>query len=143
MKMNWKRKILLLMLVGFLSGFVLSLPQAFAREQVYDGDSYQQVLRMMGTPQNHIKSGREQLLFYGSSVIELMDGKVVRIDGRPASRPGTAVNQAAGEGAHPVVPPEAATAQRIIDIRQQGRAMDIRPLLVSGGYTVVAFYADW
>ena len=129
--------------VIFFLVFAGSLPQVFAEKPVFAGDTYLKVLQKKGTPDHNVKSGRNQLLFYGSSIIELMDGKVVRIDGREAPRPETAANQTAGAEAGQSPPAGATAAQRIIDIRQQGKAIDIRPLLVAGGYTVIAFYADW
>jgi hypothetical protein len=143
MKMTRKWKMETALAVIFLLVFAGSLPRVFAGEPVFAGDTYLKVLQKMGTPDHNIKSGRDQLLFYDSYIIELMDDKVVRIDGREAPRPEAAANQAAGAGAGQRAPSGPRAAQRIIDIRQQGKAIDIRPLLVAGGYTVIAFYADW
>ncbi|MEW6428564.1 MAG: hypothetical protein AB1568_11070 [Thermodesulfobacteriota bacterium] len=119
-------------------------PQAFAGEAVATGDSYQTVLKKKGTPTSYIKSGRNELLFYGATIIELMDGEVVAVDGRkplpprdpaPAARNGEEKGKGPTAGADP--------PRRIIDVRQQGKAIDIRQYLVPGAFTVVAFYADW
>ena len=147
MKITWKRKILIVSVAIFLLVFAASLSPAFAGEPIIAGDSYLQVLQKKGPPDHYVKSGRDQLLFYGSSIIELMDGEVVRIDGRPAPQPDTAADQAATgqdrDREDHAAPSGPTATQRIIDVRQQGKAIDIRPLLVADGFTVVVFYADW
>jgi len=142
MKILWKREMPVVLVAVFLLVIVAFPPQASCREQIFAGDSIIAVTQKMGTPDNHIENGSQQLLFYGATVIELMDGLVTRINGRPAPRPEMASRQdsdraddAASDG--PV------NAPKVIDIRKKGQAIDIRKLLVKRGITVVAFYADW
>lgn len=141
MTLIWKRKMPAALMILFLLVFAGSLSQVFAGEPVVAGDSYLTVLQKKGEPDNYVKSGRNELMFYNSSIIELMDGGVVRVDGRQAPSPEAVANQGKeGQNGQGEGKP---TPQRIIDVRQQGKAVDIQPLLVEGGYTVVAFYADW
>lgn len=136
------RKLSVTPAVIFLLLFAGMFSQASAREQIFAGDSVIAVTQIMGTPDNHIENGSQQLLFYGTTVIELMDGEVTRINGRPAPRPEMGSRQDSEEagGAASAGPVK---ASRIIDIRKKGQAIDIRKLLVERGITVVAFYADW
>ena len=139
MERQWKRNMLIVLAAAFLWTAAFGLSQTSAGEAVVAGDSYMTVLQKRGKPDNYVKSGRNELLFYGSSIIELMDCGVVRIDGRPAPPPETAANRQEEQGS----PSTATPAKRIIDVRQQGKPIDLQPLLVEGAYTVVVFYADW
>lgn len=136
---------------------LISLP---CRGELRIGDTREDVIEALGSPEAQIRKRSRETLYYGRSTVELAHGVVVRFDHdveraadlaappRPTqlaqarSSAPAAVSAPKTEPRPSVGAPESDSAS-IRKISNGGKRVDMQDLLVPGKITVVDFYADW
>jgi thiol-disulfide isomerase/thioredoxin len=118
------------------------------------GSTKEEAIAELGKPTGTGKRGGTEYLYYGGGVVQIKNGKVVSMDGSIsvyADQTAKGLVQVDGRWVTPAQKKEideqkriaAAMGPKVRAIKEGGKKIDLKNVLVPGKITIVDFYADW